>query len=101
MLVYSIRFATPGGRLMASWLAAQYNGVLVLGTGMVFVPFLASFGPQGEPVWHHLGPRATPFGALGTHGGTWSESSTIKRPKKSERTLLGDPFLDTFSPKSC
>ena len=54
---------------MASWLAAQYNGVLVLGTSMVFVPFLASFGSQGRPVWHHLGPRATPFGALGTHGG--------------------------------
>ena len=86
---------------MASWLAAQYNGVLVLGTSMVFVPFLASFGPQGGPVWHHLGRRATPFGALGTHGGTWFESSKTKRPKKPERALFWDPFLDTFSPKSC
>ena len=60
---YSIRFATPGGRLMASWLAAQYNGVLVLGTSTVFVPFLASFGPQGGPVWHHwaLGPPLLGF----------------------------------------
>ena len=35
---YSIRFATPGGRLMASWLAAQYNGVLVLGSSTVLYP---------------------------------------------------------------
>ena len=62
--------------------------------------FLAPFGLQGSSVWRHLGPQATPFGTLGTHLWTWSESSKIKRPKKSELLLFGDPFLDTFSPKS-
>ena len=39
-------------------------GLMVSVLGMVFVPFLASFGLQCCPVWHHLGPRATLLGLM-------------------------------------
>ena len=38
---------------MASWLAAQDNGVLVLGNSAVFVPF-----------WFHLGPKVDLSGII-------------------------------------
>ena len=86
---------------MASWLAAQYDGVLVIGTSTDFVSVLVSFGAQGGPVWHHLDPRATPLGLLAHMGGTWSKSSIIKRFKNPERIIFGDPFFDISSPKNC
>ena len=93
--------STFGGVSWSFVTLRPFSSEPLIGTSMVFVPFLASFGPQGGPVWHHLDPRATPFGALGTHGVTWSKSSIIKRTKNPERLIFGDPFLDTFSPKSC
>ena len=85
---------------MASWLAAQYNGVLILDTSTFFVPFVASFGSHGKPVWHHLGPRATPFGALGTHGGPGPKVAKLKGPKSQNLDFFGIPFWTHFRPKA-
>ena len=85
---------------MASWLAAQYNGVLVLGTSMVFVPFLASFGLQVDLfgiIWA-VGPPL--LGLLAHMGGPGPKVAKSKGPKSENLNFFRIPFWTHFLPKA-
>ena len=85
---------------MASWLAAQYNGVLVLGTSTVFVPFFVDLGPKVDLsgiIWA-LGPPL--LGLLAHMGGPGPKVAKLKGPKSQNLDFFGIPFWTHFLPKA-
>ena len=74
--------------------------MLVLGTSMVFVPFLASFGPKLDLsgiIWA-LGPAL--LGLLAHMGGPGPKVAKLKGPKSQNVHFFGMPFWTHFRPKA-